>query len=622
MKKSFTCFIPTFAILLLLVFSPFILQGQDAVKKTEVKAEKSEEKTIGEFVSIKEASPAPEKYKAGLEAIMEKNLKSHVTFLSSDLLEGRDTASRGYDIAAEYIASLFTQWGVKPAGDLPPAPPRGRRFEAAPKKEETPKERTFFQEIAMKETVSSRSAMKVETRKDGQVLTRIYSPDADYNFFPRASETVSAPIVFLGYGITEEDAKYDDLKGLDLTGKIVMVIDGLPGANNPASPFNDKKYQDKYPTGRSNRFRPSPKSKLLQDKGVAMILTVTRATSESDVPTDKLRRTILDDSRPIMPDIHRRIRLTELPNLKMPWDATPSIQISRETAKNILNAVGYNLDDIQGKIDSQIKPNSFVLPGTTLTLESVVEEKLARCRNVIGMVEGSDPKLKDECVVIGAHLDHLGRNGDYIYNGADDNASGSAGVMEIARAFALNPVKPKRSIIFALWTGEEKGLLGSMHYVQHPFTPLKNIAAYINLDMISHPYKKEDVQSLSRYLKVTIPEEKINSLDMNIFLPVTFSRTYEKQTADIFRDINRYLGMELFIISTAQPGGGSDHASFAMFRIPVISFHTTDTADYHQPTDSLDKIDSKMMERVSRVIWLTAFQAADTIFTPAPPAGK
>ena len=270
-------------------------------------------------------------------------------------------------------------------------------------------------------------------------------------------------MVFAGYGLSEPSAAYDDFAGLELKGKIVMILDDVPGRGNPASPFA------KGRPGEKPRaviwFDGLKKANAAAAKGARAVLVVRSSLSAGDVYAE-MGPPAPDDERPI---IHEPNRLVTLPGAKREGGA---IFISREMADFILASSGRTVESLKAEIESRWKPASFEIPGGTLTIQNSAEgEKILRCHNVIGFIPGSDPRLKNETVVIGAHLDHLGKRGDYVFNGADDNASGVTGVLEIARAVAGLPIKPKRTIVFCLWTGEEHGLLGSTFYAGRPAFP-------------------------------------------------------------------------------------------------------------------------------------------------------
>jgi Zn-dependent M28 family amino/carboxypeptidase len=230
----------------------------------------------------------------------------------------------------------------------------------------------------------------------------------------------------------------------------------------------------------------------------------------------------------------------------------------------------------------------------------------------VGYIEGSDPELKDEVVVVGAHYDHLGSSGPYIFNGADDNGSGSVGVLNVARAMALNPEKPKRTVVFGLWTGEEKGLLGSRYYVMNPSFPLDKTVAYFNMDMISRPYDEQGIRRMARIMNIPGEHEIFKKIKPANFLPVSFSA--EAGFADVLRNVNQNIGLDLYLRESKaneRSMGGSDHASFGFAKVPWLFVITSMHDDYHQTGDSVDKASGEMMEKVSRLAYLTAYALAD-----------
>ncbi len=192
-------------------------------------------------------------------------------------------------------------------------------------------------------------------------------------------------------------------------------------------------------------------------------------------------------------------------------------------ADAILAGAGETVDSLQKKIAAKYKPHSLALPGTRLRLSNQVRYQLLKSANVVGYIEGSDPLLKKQAVVIGGHLDHLGSRGEYIYNGAEDNASGACGVLAMARALALNPEKPKRSVVFCLWTGEEEGLFGSRYYVEHPLFALDKTVAYLNLDMIAQPWDEKGLRRMMRMLGVKEGEELLKKIKPENFLPLSLT---------------------------------------------------------------------------------------------------
>lgn len=573
------------------------------------------EDLLKNLVLVEKVAEAPAKMKVGLESITAKDSLAMLSYLASDLLEGRETGTRGYQLAAEYVASLFSLWNIQPAGDRQAAPAgrfgamMGGQAPAAPR-------RSYFQEVVLKEITESSSEMVIETRKGDLVKSRTFTGGVDYSSTTLIPETVSGTVVFAGYGITEKEINYDDFKNLDVKDKIVLIISEAPGKDNPNSPFQKKELKEKYfpaeapspmmrqPAGRFNKIEAIAKL------GPAAILQVANTTPDLEIIRGFVPRRRASDDRPIDPRPRRRMMLPG-GGPTMPFERSPVINITREMANAILEGAGVTIDELKARIEKTFKPASLVLPGTRVTIKSEVKASLVRCSNVLGYIEGSDPKLKEEVVIIGGHMDHLGAFGDYVFNGADDNGSGSVGVLNIARAMALNPEKPKRTVVFALWTGEEKGLLGSRYYVRNPAFPLEKTVAYLNLDMISRTYDEASLTRMTRMFNVPSAQELLKKIKPDNFLPISFSAG---GIGEVLRQANQYVGLDLMLRESTQEArgmGGSDHSSFAAEKIPWLFANTAMTSDYHQTSDSVEKVSGDLMAKISRLIYLAAYLIAD-----------
>jgi len=573
------------------------------------------EDVLKNLVLVEKLTPAPAKLRAGLESITAKDSLAMLGYLASDLMEGRQTATRGYQLAAEYAASLFSLWNIQPAGDQLGAagrpammPPTGQA-PAAPR-------RSYFQEVILKEIAESSSQIVVETRKGDSLKSRTFTGGVDYSSMFVTPESVSGSVVFAGYGITEKEIGYDDLKNVDVKDKIVLVISEAPGKDNPNSPFQKKELKEKYFPPETPMMRPAAgrfnKIEAISKLGPAAILQVANTTSDLDVIRGFVPRRRASDDRPIDPRPRRRLMLPGTPG-NMPWERSPVINITREMANAILEGAGVTIDELKARIEKTFKPASLALPQTRVTITSEVKAALVRSVNVLGYIEGSDPKLKEEVVIVGGHLDHLGAFDDYVYNGADDNGSGSVGVLNIARAMALNPEKPKRTVVFALWTGEEQGLLGSRFYIRNPAYPLAKTVAYLNMDMISRTYDESTLARQGRMFNLPQPDELLKKIKPANFLPVSFSAG--AGIGEILREANQYVGLDLFLReSSGQEGrgmGGSDHSSFASEKIPWLFAIAAMTSDYHQTSDSVEKVSGELIEKISRLVYTTAYLLAD-----------
>ncbi|MEW5900200.1 MAG: M20/M25/M40 family metallo-hydrolase [Acidobacteriota bacterium] len=571
------------------------------------------------LVLVEKLQSVPDRWKPGFDSITAKDSIAMLSYIASDLMEGRETTTRGFELAAEYAASLFALWKLKPGGDQAMA---GMRMMGAAMGREqarrAPPERSFLQEFAIKETTESSTEVSLDLRMGPLSKSRSFHSGLDFmSTFP-STGSLQAPVVFAGYGITEKKIGYDDFKNLDVKGKIVLILSEAPGKDNPESPFQkDKELKEKYfpaaqfmmfPRG-AGRFN---KTQEIAKLGVAAILQVQNSVKDSDLYKGMAGLPRVSDERPIITQPRRRLTLPGAGGQRMPWEGSPVINVTREMADAILEGSGKKIDDLQKQIETTLKPASLELPGTRLTVNATAKTSLVRCRNVVGYIEGSDATLKNEVVVVGAHLDHLGKRGDYIFNGADDNGSGSVGVINLARAFVANPEKPKRTVIFCLWTGEEEGLLGSRYYVQNPSFPIEKTVAYFNMDMISRPYDEQGLNRMARMMNIPIGNEVFKKLKPANFLPVAFSAGAGLD--EILRNTDQYIGLDLYLRESkdGERGmGGSDHSSFGAVKVPWVFVITSMHDDYHQTSDSADKASGESIEKVSRLAYLTAFALAD-----------
>jgi len=565
------------------------------------------------LVLVDSPQAVPDSLKTGFDTITAEGSVALLAYLASDLLEGRDTATRGYRLAAEYAASLFAIWGIEPAGDEPTPAFRFRGFGGPPAAEDA--KRTYFQEIVFRETSDASGSMTLNIRKGALEKSRTFQSGVDFSMMTSAAESLSAPVVFAGYGITEKTADWDDFKNLDVKGKVVLILSEAPGKDNPESPFQKiKELKEKYfPTGPAMRMfrmrrRGAGKVADITKLEPAAILQVENTGRDEDIYRQLASPRQPSDERPIIDRPRRRLSIPGLGGM-MAGGGPPVITITREIADAILESTGKTIDDLKNTIEADLKPASMAIPGTKLSIDATAKVELVKCINVLGLIEGSDPELKDEVVVIGAHLDHLGHSGDYIFNGADDNGSGSIGVLNAARAFAANPNKPKRSLLFALWTGEEKGLLGSRYYVAHPFIPTEKTAMYFNMDMISRAYDEESFTRMGRMFQFPGGEDLTKKIRLSDFLTVNFTPGMD----GMVREANQYVGLHLFLreAEEGRMGGGSDHASFASAKIPYVYTMAAMTSDYHQTSDSVEKVSGELLAKACRLTYLVSFAAAD-----------
>jgi Zn-dependent M28 family amino/carboxypeptidase len=379
-----------------------------------------------------------------LQTISGEQLRAHLEFLADDLLEGRDTGSRGARVAALYIASQFERMGLQPVGE----------------------NQSYFQTVPMvQKQVSAKSQLKIEV--DGEMYPLTYGKDFIVVSAPRqSSKTLSGELVFTGFGIRAPEYNYDDFKNVEVSGKFTVFLSGEPLSHDEKFFAGDK------PTKYANGYLKRGTAQKMNALGAITILQ--RETLEHVSWADLHNyydgaQMALDKKQPPAgaSDFAAIIVHPEAADLIFAGSPKTFAAIQEEVAKGEVTAF-----EMKKKIQLQI----------------FVDEQKIEDRNVVGYIEGADPQLKSEVVVFSAHYDHVGIGtpvaGDSIYNGAADNASGVAGLLELAEAFSLLSEPPKRSLLFLALTAEEKGLLGSEFYVDNPIFPIAQTVANFNFDII------------------------------------------------------------------------------------------------------------------------------------------
>ncbi len=482
-----------------------------------------------------------------LEAIRAGDIRQHINFLASDSLKGRNTPSPELDRAAEYIAGEFKRYGLKPVNG------------------------SYFNPFNVSQVKLGKENALVVTTAGREVA---YSIKSDFMPFDMtASKDVTASLVFAGYGITAPEYGYDDYAGLEVTGKIVLVMRHEPGERDPASPFNGDRETD--------HSQVSTKVQNAIDRGAAGLLVITdpanhRSLAPRGFPWPSLYEGIPDEALPLT------LSLTEKEKI-------PVAQVGETVIQQIFGSVD-TLRQWQQQLDRTHKPRSMALAQVQIRLQTTTNPILQPTRNVVGLIEGADPKLKNEIVVVGAHYDHVGyikqhqEGEDYIYNGADDNASGTSAVLAIAKAFGAAKQKPKRSVLLMAFAGEEKGLFGSRAYVEQPLFPLENTVAMLNLDMVGR--NAPDSVSVG-------------------------GNTRSPDLAKINEEENRAVGLQLDY-SIEEFHNRSDQYNFARKQIPFLFYFTGLHADYHRLGDHADKINENKIAKIATLAFRVAWRAANT----------
>lgn len=479
-----------------------------------------------------------------------------IGYLASDALEGRRTGTPGANDAAHYIAGEMNRFGLQPG--MPAARPARTRGENLAR---------YLQPFPY---VSS-----VELGKSNSFRLVTVSGGTDFRVaedwiplgFSTNGKLENTEVVFAGYGISSAELKYDDYTVSPVKDRVALVFSGNPDGDNPHGQFV---------TAGQIRF----KAAAARAAGARALLIIA---NEDKLKDDGLSRLSYDNNGEA---------------------GLPVVGISRALAAELFASAGSSLAEVE-KIADARKRDATKPPiaGPSIGLAVDVVRRESPSFNVIGILPGSDPKLKDEVIVIGAHYDHLGRGGEGslapregdIHHGADDNASGVAGVLELARIFSSQRPKPRRTIVFMAFSGEEEGLIGSNYYVNHPIIPLANSVAMINMDMIGR-----------------LKENKLIVGGMGTateWKPLIDRQNTESLAVTGMTSINAMRGAPRFSLSLSEDGyGPSDHSSFYSKQVPVLFFWTGTHDDYHKPSDTADKIN---YEGEARVISMVASVVRD-----------
>ncbi|MCU0292017.1 MAG: M20/M25/M40 family metallo-hydrolase [Thermoanaerobaculaceae bacterium] len=525
--------------------------------------------STSDFSRAEPAQPLPEPARAALESIQAPTLAAHIAFLASPALEGRGLTSRGLDAAAEYLASSLAVAGI------PPLAATGKESGATA---------AYFQQVPIRELRNLSAGITVERRAVGQVHTREFLSGVDCLVPVLPPQTTTASVVFAGYGIPEPALGRDDLAGMDLQGKVVLVLGGLPPGSQWQTPDLVARYGDQ-----KARQRYAAKLEALRPLKPLAVLAVEA--------TDLMTRTIREDAP-------EEYRFRSYDPTASPDDEPPLVQVSTVVADALLASAGLTSR-------SAVTARSRDLPGVTATIRVSGAETLAWGRNVVGVIAGSDPKLREEAVVIGAHMDHLGRIGETTYPGADDNASGVASLLEIARALQRCEPKPKRTVVVAFWTGEEEGKLGSGHWVRHPLWPLGRTVAYLNLDMVGHPWSVEEIRTLVADAKLPNGETFLAGLNPADFVEPGVA-DWAPELGETLIRAGHATGLALHLDRSDGKRGGSDYRDFARAGVPWVRFFGNFFPGYHEPADTPDTLDPEQVRRVARLCLATAYLLADS----------
>ena len=458
-------------------------------------------------------------------------LLAHIKFLSADELRGRANGTKEFERAAEYIAAQFKAAGLRPGGS----------------------NGDWYQPFDLVTGLEIGTGNALVLRARGQTARL----SLGVSYFPMSvtggeslqrpsADLRNVPLVFAGYGISAPSMQYDDYAGLEVTGRAVLIFSHEPQENR-----RDSRLNGAQPLRETTLFA---KAQAARTRGARALLIVSDPTHDRD-QADYTQF-------PLEPDTDDH--------------GIPVLRVAREEIAPLLTAWG--LDRVAAEIDRDLTPRSTLLAAASVDYTEYLATRRQTVRNVIGILPGSDPARSGEVVVLGGHYDHVGlgtrfsstpeRSGE-IHNGADDNASGIASLIEIARAGMADRSRFPRSLVFVAFAGEERGLFGSAQYVANPVIPLGNTLAMINLDMVGRSHGRVEVGGLN----------EVPSL-----------------AADVDA-ASKVAGIE---VRRGGPGAGrSDDSSFVARNVPALHFFSGFHDDYHAPSDDWDRIDAPGTARVA-----------------------
>lgn len=458
--------------------------------------------------------------------ILAADIRRHLKYLASPELAGRGSGTEGNRIAAAYIAEWMKRDAVSPAGDGG----------------------TYFQSFEFVAAVRLGDSNHLAIIHPAPAEPLVFIADQDFRPLAfSSSASVSGELLFAGYGISAPDSNYDDYQGLDVRDRVVVVLRYGPDGTDPHSPFA------KYTSFRN-------KARIARDKGAAAIVFLNGPRDQQE---DDLLKLTYDQS--------------------FESSGIPALSMKRDVVERLITPPGMNLKAIQDSIKASRKPVRVSLGGARARIQTDVRKVKARTANVAGLLRGNDSLLNSQVVILGAHFDHLGYGGRgsgslvpdtiAIHPGADDNASGTSGLLELMEAFSTKRKELKRSILFLFFSGEELGTLGSGYYVNHPLVPLERSVAMVNMDMVG----RLENSRLTVYGTGTSP----------VWMPL----------------LSRFNRDSSFTLKTIPDGfGPSDHSQFYGKDMPVLFFFTGTHNDYHKPSDTWDKINYPGEEHVVRYV--------------------
>lgn len=506
-------------------------------------------------------------------------LRTHLSAFSADSMEGRETAMPGQKKAAKYLSEQYEKLGLKPVGD----------------------NNTYYQKFDLTaqrtDSVVFMTYTKAADSTKKNISESVSSKTTTANYIRQfgGDNTIDGNIVFAGYGLQNEGLGIDNFAGMDVKGKWVMVFEDVPQVINGDTLYTDQR-----------QFIRSWFGKILQ-KGVAGILVVPEG---------------MDSEAYGEAATANRRQFGELSGMQLAYRKQDGAGGPAWSYNAISPAHAAKILELQNGVDGLVSLKQEITQGVknfkvkdtgySLTQIPYVQDATLETENVVAFMEGADPQLKDEVVVLSAHYDHVGigapdSTGDAIYNGANDDGSGTIGVLSAARAFAEakeNGVQPRRSILFLSVSGEEKGLLGSRYYSDHPIFPMEKTVANINTDMIGRVDPEHRESGETNYVYIIGAE--IISSEIDSLLKAGNARSGELALDMRYNDLN----------DPNQFYRRSDHWNFGRFGVPFVFFFNGVHEDYHRPSDEIEKINFPLLTKTARSMYATTVMVANADSAP------
>ena len=512
--------------------------------------------------------PAPEN-----DSIRQSDLRADLFFLASDAMQGRLADTPENRLAAEFIKSRFERMGLTPAG----------------------RNGSFYHDYNL---------MTASLGDDNDLFVAAATGDAErslrlrQDYYPLSFSTsgrARGELVFAGFGIVSPERDHDDYRG-SVEGKIILVFDHEPGERDPESVF------DGLVT--SEASRALRKALYAQEHGAAALLIVTDVHNH-DGPGNFQAQA--DRAWPARPRRVPRYTLSAWMN----EIRIPAAQISPAVAEALVRGSGRTLAELGEAAEASGGVAPISLDGQALELTTSVDRRVVPDRNVVAMIKGSDPELSDELVIISAHYDHDGADGARIFNGADDDGSGIVALLEIAEAYARAAEagrRPRRSVLFAAWNSEERGLLGAWAYTEDPIRPLDQTVAVLNMDMVGRN-EEVPVGGGRRFNGLEVQTAESNRNSVNIM-----GYTYSPDLRTEVEEANEAYGLRLKLEYDNNASNllrRSDQWPFLQNKVPALFFHTGLHPDYHTPYDRPEKINYAKLETIARLVHQVSWNLAE-----------